>query len=510
MPITAQKKKKQSNPMKKREIFIVIVLILFGLVYKASKDGDVEFVSFSDGCSVDHRSLIDKKYPNEYAQQEIQRENIKQIRIDNLAGNILVEKAPANDNRIRIQPSIRIYHKDKSKADQMARDIKLVTRFESLPIQPIPPLAIPIIPSTTSTTSVTPTTPSTSSTPKPAAPGASTPPPSIPPFPVETLSISVESASGFQYQRSRVYFKVIVPENVVLVLKNQYGFIDISECGNNVFIDENYGDIIARKINASVKIRHQNGEITLSEIGNIVDLTATNSRVDLKDISILKANTSYSNLFIENLKTEARIENAVYSTITANNSGKISIDGRHTEVNLSNVKGDVEIKNSYESISLEKIEGNIDISGRDCRLELDKTTSDTVVIKNSYDRVRIGSLNAKNVKIAMNHGNLFLDFQKIEESLNINNENSKITLTFPAALEPSFAIEVRHGSIHNTTLKNWEIVKERERDTLNTTTKDAKPRFTIINSYGKVVLENSEIDSNSDSPAEKETKAEKE
>ena len=75
--------------MKKREIFIVIVLIAFGIIYNSYKSGDFE-ISFYEGCSVDSRSLLDKRSLTRFVQEEIRcpHDHIKKIEIENLAGSI--------------------------------------------------------------------------------------------------------------------------------------------------------------------------------------------------------------------------------------------------------------------------------------------------------------------------------------------------------------------------------------------------------------------------------------
>ena len=72
--------------MKRREIFLVVVLILFGLTYTFFKS---EEFTFFDACSSDYRSLLDKNHAHDFVEEGMEFENIKKVILHNPAGNII-------------------------------------------------------------------------------------------------------------------------------------------------------------------------------------------------------------------------------------------------------------------------------------------------------------------------------------------------------------------------------------------------------------------------------------
>ncbi len=91
--------------MKKRDLFIVIVVLAFGLVYNFVETGEIQFY---EGCNVDARGLRDRNHPNAFAQEEIRYDvsKISEIELDNRAGGIVITKS--EDDTIRINTEIRV------------------------------------------------------------------------------------------------------------------------------------------------------------------------------------------------------------------------------------------------------------------------------------------------------------------------------------------------------------------------------------------------------------------
>jgi archaellum component FlaF (FlaF/FlaG flagellin family) len=68
--------------MKRKEIFLIVVLIIFGLLYQLYKTGEEEVF---EGCSTDSKYLLDKNHPHEFTGIISTFENIHTLDIKNLA-----------------------------------------------------------------------------------------------------------------------------------------------------------------------------------------------------------------------------------------------------------------------------------------------------------------------------------------------------------------------------------------------------------------------------------------
>jgi DUF4097 and DUF4098 domain-containing protein YvlB len=440
--------------MKKRDIIIVIAAIAFGLIYNAVKSGDFD-IRFHKGVPVATWQLKDKSYPNNFAGEEIQYAQVDKIEIRNIAGDIEVEKAALNANEtsdpgIRIYPFIRVYHRNKRKAEEISKKIKINTVLATETVE------------------------------SDNLPGKKE---------KKKVRIEVKSMEDFPLRRARVRFKLVIPETVELNLRNRYGDMEIDGCGTNISLDGKHGDISVKHVDSAVEINHKNGRVVVTDVQNNVHLSSRNSRIRINNVSDLKLDCYLANLDISQVENKVNIENAAYSTITMEEGNEFSAACRHTKIKLKNIKNNVQIKNSHQSITMRKIKGNIHINANNCRINLDEITSGNVVIKNAHKYVNIDKISAENLDILMSEGDLDIAFDQIKEKLNIKNRHSKVTLIYPSSVRPVFNIQARYGSVTNRTSEELSVLKERGQELVTSSHLEGKPEITINTTYGDVWLE---------------------
>lgn len=489
--------------MKKRDIFIAIIVIMFGLAYQAYEDGKFEF-SFYEGCSFDRKMLVDKQYPNDFPCEEIVKSNIGKLQLDNAAGNIVVETAPAGETQIRIQPLVRVYSRDKSNASEIAKDIKVTANSEpwkgfdtTSPAEPVTPsVESSNTPATTSsTTSSTTASEDTSATVKDSTPTATQ---TLVPNGSELLKVESFGATNekFPYHRVRVIIKVIVPRNVELEFKNYLGDISVKDYDAPITINERYGDIDIASTTGKLNITHRYGNVTVSDSLNSLNLETHYSRIDLKTMLSLSLDCAYSRGIIDTVKKDTVLTDARYSKFTIQSANNVSIDGKHSELSLKNITGGLNIRNSYENIYMENIEGNILVKASDCKIDIQKAISDNIIIEDAYDNIRLYGITAKRVDIVQRKGKLELDFDRIDDALNIKSSYSKIYLSLPKELKALFNVEVYNGKISNQTKTDLVVVEERNRVSMTSEEATGKPQIIINNSYGDVYLDNNSVNMN--------------
>ena len=427
--------------MKKREIIIVICVIAFGVIYNAVESGDFE-IRFYEGCSVNSRSLLDRRYPNDFPREERQYTyaDIKKIEINNPAGEITVETftdtgSGAGDG-IRVKPLVRVYHRKANKAVKIDKKIDIVTSQKD-----------------------------------------------------EKLSITLKPGDDFPYRRVRVHFEIAIPGAVELDLLNRYGDIKIEGCGKNIALDVKHGDISVKQVDSNIKIRHRHGAVVLQGVEGKIDLYSRYSVIGVKDAGALKLDCSHARVTANGIRKETHIDYAAYSSIKMDGANDgVTIEGRHTKIKLGNINGGVKIKNSHDSITMEDIAGNINIGARHCRIRMAQVVSEGVVIKNSYANIDIEGITAKTLDILTVQGNVDIAVDGMEERINIKDRHARILLNYPPSMQPLFNINSEYGTIIDKTSVGYTILKEKQRQSLNTP--EGKPEVIIDNPYGTTLLKN--------------------
>jgi DUF4097 and DUF4098 domain-containing protein YvlB len=445
--------------MKKRDILIVIAVIAFGVIYNAIRSGDID-IKFHRSIYDKPWELIDRSYPRDFLPEEIHFARADKLEIRCPAGDIEVERAAAVSNdenfpQIRIQPSIRIYHKNKDKAEALRQQMKIVAAAETESLEP-----------------------------------GKTENPAIQPLPKKEVRIEIKPGEDFPLQRARVNFKVTIPETVELNLRTRYGDIAIDGGGKKITLDSKHGDISVKHVDAELTIDHRNGRVTLSEINGKIDLSANYSRVKINNVSALKLNCSKSNVLINGVENRTHVEYAAYSSIAMEESGGLDFAGRQTKITLKKIHQRIHINNAHQPIYMSEISGDIFIEANNCRIDLEQIRSGEVVIKNAYNDVAVDRISARSLDLLLNNGDLDLAFAQITGKINIKNQHSKVTLIVPAEAQPLFHIQALYGSIVNRASTPLTVIKARERVLANSNDPEGSPEIAISTTYGDILLEN--------------------
>lgn len=417
--------------MKKREIFIVIVVIVFGVLYNFFESGEADIFIF-DECGIYPKGLIDRNHPVSFPQEEQVYNDVAGIEIENPAGEIFIKKS--DNESVAVKPLIRVFHRDREIAKRIGEKIKISTMKDG-----------------------------------------------------NQVTIGIEDADNFPYKRARVYFEVSAPPNVELKLHNGYGNIEIKGTGKKITINVRHGDIRVLDAAGPLDIYSRHGNVMLSNISDRVELNCQHGKTILKELGSLKLNCAHSQVSIVGVAGETVIDSASYGKVEIENSGKLSIAARHTGLKLAKIRDGVKIENSHSRIELQDVSGDIEIVSRHCPIRLARIVCANLIVQNSYGNVTIEDVSGDSFDLAINHGNLDLKIDRLAERLNITNTYSDILLDLPSGINPVFNIDTRYGRIINKTAGKYPIVKDEQHTRLISGTA-GKPIIFLESKYSDITL----------------------
>lgn len=341
--------------MKKRDLFIVVFAVAFGLLYQFFKDGDVKFF---EGCSVKKHNLRDKGYPNRSKLKDVVLKGVSAISIRNPAGSISLNTAEGEETEIKIFSII--YSKRKKIAEKIAKNISaLIEKKES------------------------------------------------------TAHITISNGENFPYSRVRININIAVPSEVNLDIKNRYGDIIINVPSNKTVINEKYGDIkILYPVN-NLELSCRYSKVKVNDIIEGCNISSSKySYFEISGSGSLNIKTSYSKLFINNYDTKKEISikgltsKFSFSKIEAsdlnikNSNGRIYLENikvdsskiisNNCKINIDKmISGDTIIKNSYAGVKINELKGdsiNILIKNLDMNFYIGKSIN-TVNISAKYSDI---------------------------------------------------------------------------------------------------------------------------
>lgn len=414
--------------MKKKEIVIIVLLIVFGFIYNAVEKGKTKFI---DDFSMyfNEKRLLSEQYL-EFPQPENIFPLTAKILINNSAGEITINKSA--DNQIHLLSFFRIYFLNKGDVEKISRNARVNAKIEN-----------------------------------------------------NELKISGEYVSAFPYKRLRIRLQVLVPEGVVLAISNHEGNVSIRNCGKNIFLQQDNGNVILADIPSSVQLEIWRGKLDVKNIAGNIAINAQQTDILLENVAALRLKGRHGDYLLKKIKSNVFIEHA-YGDITLDDAEQVEIFGRHSKIVVRNIKNGINLTNSFQSISLENSNGDLNLSSRSSKVEIRNVKSKSMVIENSFADIGIADCSGEILNVLLKNGNLDFRGTIIADRLNIESQHAKINLDLGVLADPNFNIKTKHGRIYSNSLIVLDIFQENDESYANRI--GQKPEIVINNIYGDIYL----------------------
>lgn len=113
--------------MKKKEISLIVILIVFGFIYQAVEKGKVRFVH--DFSFYSHERRLKGNQFVEFPDKEKLFPAVKKIIIENPAGEVVISKS--TDDQVRVMSFLRVYYSDKGDVDEIRKKIAVTAELRN-------------------------------------------------------------------------------------------------------------------------------------------------------------------------------------------------------------------------------------------------------------------------------------------------------------------------------------------------------------------------------------------
>lgn len=412
--------------MKKNEIILVIVLVFFGLIYQAVEKGKARFVG--DFSIFSSERKLKGSHFSEFPEPEKLFAAIERVAIDNPAGEIVI--GPATDGQVHLVSLLRVYYTDKGDVEEVRKKAEIKADLEG---------------------------------------GA--------------LKISVQHRSPFPYQRLRVLFRLLVPENTLLAVSNQEGDVVIKDTGKEIRVDLANGSLFLERVRSRLELQLKNCNANIKDIAGHAEITASHSNIVLENAASLRLAGKHGDCTLKNAGKDVLVEYS-FGRLTLDEAGKVEISARHSDISASNIRSGAVVANKYGNILLEDISGDVRLSSRSCGIDLRRVSGGSVMIDNSYADTRIQDFSGDNLDMLVKNGSLDLGVKGVAGRINIQSQHAELNLVFGVLPDPAFSIRTKQGRITIESPLEFETYEENEVHFANRT--GLKPEILVNNTYGSV------------------------
>jgi DUF4097 and DUF4098 domain-containing protein YvlB len=414
--------------MKKKEVAIIVLLIVFGFIYNAVEKGKIKFMDDFSGYFNETRPVSENYL--EFPQEEKIFPAVNKITIANRAGEIAIDRSA--DGQVHLLAFLRIYFLNKADVESIRQQARVLAENEN-----------------------------------------------------GELKISGDYPTAFPYKRLRIRLQLLVPEGTVLAASNHEGNVSIRHGGKNIFLRQENGNVDLEDIPSSVQLEIRRGKLDVKNIAGIIAVDAQQTDIVLENVGALRLSGRHVDCTLKKISGSVYIEHA-YGSITLDDAGQAEVFGRHSVITVRNIKNGVKLTNVFEKIVLENIAGDVNLSSRSSKIEIRHVSARNMVIENSFADIAVADYSGETLNIILKNGNLDFQSQGIAGRLNIESRYAKIDLALGVLADPVFNIKTIHGRIFNSSPVALEIFQEKDESFANRS--GQKPEIVINSIYGDIYL----------------------
>jgi DUF4097 and DUF4098 domain-containing protein YvlB len=281
----------------------------------------------------------------------------------------------------------------------------------------------------------------------------------------------------FRKKNFETGFILTVPRTMIVQITNAYGAVRV-EGVKEVTVRNRHGELFASDIQGPCRLETSYEDLEAMKIQG--ECRITNSHADVRAVSVagdLWIETSYARVRVEdagqkadirgsNIDVDARrVAGAVtvdtsYEKVFLSDVGPATVRARHTAVIAENVRGDLDVQTSYESVQALKIQGDLLISANNSDISATGVGGDRISIASSYENVLLDDFSAE-VTVVLRNGNVVLKPRDLKHGMDVRDEYGTIHLAWPAGETARLEARSKGGEV------DWGLSEKPDVDQTN-------------------------------------------
>lgn len=299
----------------------------------------------------------------------------------------------------------------------------------------------------------------------------------------------VKIPKGMETRVRNSYGNVIVSGTGTSFVENRRGRISVSDITGPLTVENSYDDVRVENVTETCDIKNRYGEVEVRNVQGPVTVDLRTGEVRLEEVNrMVTVRGANNGVRGEKLAGPLDIESS-FKKLSLFDVGPVKITGRQSPVLVAGCRGNIEIRNRFAKVDISGVEGDLVIEGKSLNVKGSRITSDNILIDSSNEDIELEEFSGKsNIRLA--HGRVFLSPLPLTGDIDVRASYSDIRFQWPLSGEYPFLASVKNGEI------SWMLSEPPERMEENGTTtvksfsgiQDA-PVINLYTSYGTITIE---------------------
>ncbi len=279
-------------------------------------------------------------------------------------------------------------------------------------------------------------------------------------------------------------------ENIGRVeVRNRHGEVRAANVGGPCSLETSYADVEAREIQGACGIVNSHGDVRAAAVRGDLTLETSYARIRVEDVGGL-ADLRGSNTDVEALRVAGAVKiDSSYEKVRVVDVGPAAITGHNLAVTAENVRGDLDIRTSYEAVRVQGVSGKLNVEAHNSAISADGVEGPAITIRTSYENVALAGF-AGDLNVVNRNGNVSLEPRALRGGITVDNEHGSVLLLWPAGERARFEARARGGSVH------WGLPDKPDVDETNGTavvkafaSEAAAPLISLATAYDDIRIE---------------------
>jgi len=431
--------------MKAKEIILLILIVTGGIIFYHAQTGKIWIDwDWDDGIYFGQEEFVYEET------EEIAPPFPSSLHIINAHGNIEVEGT--DQDTISVLFEKKIFRRQQSQADEVAEDLRMTVDKADNNIQ---------------------------------------------------ISSNRED---FRKRRFRTNFRVVIPKEMAVYVKNSYGEVRVSQAGEteirnpngrvfaenitgNLSIKNSYNEVQVGNISADCRIESNNSTVTATDIEGNAHIDHRYGKIRLENIGqSVTVDGSYAEVYGQNVKGLFDIRTS-YREIDLSDVGPVQIRANNSRIEIKGAKDSVDIENKYGKLELFDIEGNLRIDGKNLEVYGHSIIGETIFISTSYRKVELTDFQGK-TEITHSNGDVGLEPLSLTFPIEVQGRYTDIKFYWQSGWRYPIEARVKGGDI------DWNVSEGLSHEEENGykvfkafETETDKPSILLSTTYGSIKIE---------------------
>ena len=212
------------------------------------------------------------------------------------------------------------------------------------------------------------------------------------------------------------------------VLETSYEDVEVQNTRGRCRIMNSHADVRAVSVTGDLDIETSYGRIRVEDAAGKVDARGSNVDIDLRRVQgAVVVDSSYEKVFLSDV-------------------GPAKVTGHNMAVTAENVRGDLDVSTSYDEVQAINVQGRFLVDAHNSSVVAAGVRGAEISVKTSYEDVQLSDFSAE-VTIVCRNGNVRLEPIDLKHGMDVRNEYGTIDLAWPAGETARLEARSKGGSV---------------------------------------------------------------